>query len=71
MPERSELIASTHSVDRIRGYLNVDSLEYLTIEDLMWAVDDPENFCYACFNGEYQVPLSTALRKTVFEDRAA
>jgi amidophosphoribosyltransferase len=71
MPERSELIASTHSADEIREYLNVDSLEYLTMEDLMSVVDDPENFCYACFNGEYRIPLSTALRKTVFEDRAA
>jgi len=71
MPERSELIAATHSVRDIQEYLNVDSLEYLTMEDLMSVVDDPENFCYACFNGEYQVPLSTKHRKTVFEDRVA
>lgn len=68
IPERRELIASSHTVDEIRKYLNVDSLEYLTIEDLRSVVDRPEDFCYACFSGEYKVPLSTALRKTVFED---
>ena len=71
MPERSELIASTHTVDQITRYLDVDSLEYLTMEDLRSVVDDPENFCYACFDGEYKVPLSTALRKSVFEDTVA
>jgi len=68
IPERSELIASSHSVDKIREYLNVDSLEYLTMEDLRSVVDDPDNFCYACFSGDYKVPLSTAFRKSVFED---
>lgn len=70
MPERSELIASSHSVDQIREYLNVDSLEYLTMQDLRSVVDDPENFCYACFDGEYRIPLSTRHRKTVFETAA-
>jgi len=68
MPERSELIASTSSVEQIRDYLNVDSLEYLTMDDLRSTVDDPDNFCYACFSGEYKVPLATTLRKSVFED---
>lgn len=71
IPERSELIASSHSVDDIKKYLDVDSLEYLTMEDLRSTVDDPDNFCYACFNGEYKVPLSAAHRKAVFEDTPA
>jgi amidophosphoribosyltransferase len=68
IPERSELIASSHSVDEIRDYLNVDSLEYLTMEDLRSVVDVPDDSCYACFSGEYKVPLSRALRKNVLED---
>jgi amidophosphoribosyltransferase len=71
MPERSELIASAKTVDEIREFLDVDSLEYLTMEDLRSVVNDPDNFCYACFNGEYRVPLSTSLRKSVFEDTVA
>lgn len=68
MPSRSELIASSSSVEDIRQYLEVDSLEYLSMDDLRTAVDDPENFCYACFSGEYPVPLSADLDKSVFED---
>lgn len=68
IPERSELIASSHPIDEIRRYLNVDSLEYLTMDDLKSVVDDPGDFCYACFSGEYKVPLSTTLRKRVFEE---
>ncbi len=71
IPSRGELIASSHSVDEIRGYLNVDSLEYLTMEDLRSVVEDPHNFCYACFDGKYRIPLSTELRKTVLEDSVA
>jgi amidophosphoribosyltransferase len=70
IPERSELIASSHSIEEIRGFLDVDSLEYLTLEDLRTAVGDPENFCYACFNGEYAIPGSTDHHKGVLEDSA-
>ncbi len=68
IPERSELIASSQSVQEIREFLDVDSLEYLTLEDLRAVVDDPENFCYACFNGEYAIPGSTGHHKAALED---
>ncbi len=67
-PARSELIASSHNVEEIREYLEVDSLEYLTIDDLRSVVDDPGNFCYACFNGEYPIPYLHGHKKSVFED---
>lgn len=67
MPSRDELIASKKSVEEIERYLGVDSLEYLTHEDLHSAVRDPENFCYACFDGAYPVPLTQDLDKSVFE----
>jgi amidophosphoribosyltransferase len=70
MPSRRELIASSKSVEEIRRYLGVDSLEYLTVEDLRSVVDDPGNFCKACFTGEYPVPLTSDLNKSVFEDTA-
>jgi amidophosphoribosyltransferase len=69
MPSKSELIASHHEVEAIREYLGVESLEYLTLEDLRSVVKDPENFCYACFTGEYPVP-SDKLKKSVLEDDA-
>ena len=71
IPSRDELVASSNTVEGITSYLGVDSLEYLTLEDLRSVVSDPENFCYACFSGEYPVPLSSNLNKSVFEDTPA
>jgi amidophosphoribosyltransferase len=70
IPSRSELIASSMTVDAIRQYLGVESLEYLTIADLRAVVDDPDHFCNACFSGEYPVPMTTDLNKSVLEDSA-
>jgi amidophosphoribosyltransferase len=71
MPSLDELIASSNTVDDIRRYLGVDSLEYLTRDDLHSCVDDPEHFCDACFSGEYPVPLSPDLDKSVLERKPA
>jgi amidophosphoribosyltransferase len=70
-PARSELIAASKSVEDIREYLEVDSLEYLTIEDLRSVVDDPDNFCYACFSGEYPVRLAHDHTKSALENSTA
>jgi amidophosphoribosyltransferase len=56
-PTRSELIGSSHSVDEIARYLRVDSLGYLSLEGMLSCVKSPENYCRACFNGEYSVPF--------------
>jgi len=53
-PTRKELIASSHSVDEIRQYIHVNSLGYLSLEGLKRCVAPNEDeFCYACFTGEY------------------
>jgi amidophosphoribosyltransferase len=56
MPTKKELIASEKSVEEIRSYLEVESLGYLSIDGLLSVVPEPkENFCAACFNGNYPV----------------
>lgn len=56
MPTKGELIASEQSIDKIREYLEVDTLGYLSIEGMLSVMPDPkENFCAACFNGSYPV----------------
>jgi len=53
-PKRSELIASSHTVKEIQKYINANSLNYLSLEGLKRCVkDEAENFCYACFTGDY------------------
>jgi amidophosphoribosyltransferase len=65
---RSELIAANLSVGEIQAYLGVDSLAYLTIENLVTAIDAPKaGFCTACLTGEYPTDVPVALSKSVLE----
>jgi amidophosphoribosyltransferase len=53
-PKKSELIASSHKVKEIQKFINATSLNYLSLEGLKKCVrGEEENFCYACFTGEY------------------
>jgi len=53
-PQKSELIASSHPVEAIRKFIHATSLNYLSLEGLKKCVKgEEENFCYACFTGEY------------------
>jgi amidophosphoribosyltransferase len=55
-PRRSELIAATHSLEEIRKYLEADSLQYLSLEGLLAAVDSHRSgYCTACYTGKYPV----------------
>ena len=57
-PLKSELIASSHNVKEIQKYIAATSLSYLSQEGLRRCVEwAPDNFCYACFTGDYPVPL--------------
>jgi amidophosphoribosyltransferase len=67
-PTRGELIASNHTVDQIKEYLGVDSLHYLSREGLLTCVEDPHNYCVACFSGNYSVMPDGCLHKDVFEE---
>jgi amidophosphoribosyltransferase len=54
----TELIAATKSVDEIRAFIGADSLSYLSIGGVLDAIDLPrERFCFACFDGQYPVPV--------------
>ncbi|MDO4768438.1 MAG: amidophosphoribosyltransferase [Pseudomonadota bacterium] len=53
---KGELIAANHSEADIGRYLGLDSLHFITLGGLLKAVRGPENFCLACFNGDYPVP---------------
>ncbi len=57
-PKKEELIASSHTVKEIQKYVMANSLEYLSLEGLKACVKDAsEHFCYACFTGDYPLPL--------------
>jgi amidophosphoribosyltransferase len=56
-PSRSELIASSHSIDEIAKYVTADSIGYLTVDALHRAVGGGQGsgYCDACFTGNYPV----------------
>lgn len=59
MPTRGELIASSRSVEKIRKYLGVDSLGYLSLEGMLELPRHPkESFCTACFTGKYHTRIN-------------
>ncbi len=55
-PDREELIAATHSREEIREHLGVDSLEYLTLDEMIDAAGRRTAWCHACFSGDYPTP---------------
>ncbi len=62
MPDREKLLAANHTVDEIAKILNVDSMGYLSVEGLYWAMEavrDPKNPQYTdhYFTGEYPTRL--------------
>jgi len=54
-PTYEELIASKYSIEEIARYVGADSLAYLSIDGLLKACKAKDEFCLACFNGDYVV----------------
>jgi amidophosphoribosyltransferase len=52
---KGELIAANHSVSDIAKYIGLDSLHYLSVEGLRQAVGGTQDYCLACFQGDYPV----------------
>ena len=63
MPDREKLLAATHSLAEMKSLLEVDSLGFLSVEGLYWAMDagsrDPvtPQFTDHYFTGEYPTRL--------------
>lgn len=63
-----ELIAYKHSVEEIGQFIGVDDLHYLTLEGLLKATNlGKDNFCLACFTGDYPVKAEGDVSKYCFE----
>ncbi len=71
-PDEKELMAARYSQDRIRRYINADSLSYLSKEGLVKATGlSADGFCMACYDCRYPVPFDPKLEKGVLERRRA
>jgi amidophosphoribosyltransferase len=57
-PNKSELIAATHSLEQIRDFIEADSLSYLSLEGLLKAVGNKRgSYCTSCYTGSYPVAI--------------
>lgn len=69
-PDPEKLIANQHTLDEIRDYLGADSIGYLDVPGMVRATGQAQNdFCLACFNGDYPVPVDPTLDKYIMERR--
>ena len=69
-PDPEKLLANQMTPREICDYLGADSLGYLDTEAMVRATGLPkENFCMACFDGNYPLPYDEAFDKYVMENR--
>jgi len=69
-PDRKDLIANQMTQEEIKSYLGADSLGYLDVASMVRAVGMEENqFCLACFTGNYPVRFNPELDKLAIENR--
>ena len=70
MSTRAELVAADLAVEEIRAYVGADSLGYLSLEGMVRATGAPrDDFCRACFDGEYPIPIPERSGKFVLEEQ--
>ena len=68
--DNNKLIANHHSVEEIAKIIGVDSLGYLSIEDVVKLADNTKGgFCTACFGGGYPTAIPQEGGKDRFECR--
>ena len=67
---RENLIAAQHSIEEIREIIGVDSIGYLSCENVHKLADNPRlNFCAACFTGDYPCEIPQRAAKSRFEQK--
>ena len=66
--DKNKLIANHHTVDEIAEIIGVDSLGYLSLDDVVKLADNTQGgFCTACFGGGYPTTIPQDSGKDRFE----
>ena len=67
---KDHLIACRNTLDEIRDLIGVDSLGYLSNENLIKICDNNNSgFCTACFTGEYPTQVPNEIKKNRFDQK--
>lgn len=68
MASRGELAAAKWNIEEIRDRIGATTLGYLSIDGAVRAVGkSKDEFCLACFNGDYPIAVPENVRKDMFE----
>ncbi len=54
-PDKENLLASRLSVEQMREKIGADSLDFVNLDNLLKLIDKPDNYCTACFDGNYPI----------------
>ena len=57
-PDADKLIGYNLDSEGIRAHIEADSLRYMSVEGLKECVGDRGDFCMACFDGKYPIPIA-------------
>ena len=67
-PSKEELIASGKDIEKIRETIGLDGLYYLSLDGMLSSISlPPDEFCTACFTGNYPVETFDFKGKEQFE----
>jgi amidophosphoribosyltransferase len=67
-PSKEELIASDKDIEKIRETIGLDGLYYLSLDGMLSSISlPPDEFCTACFTGNYSVETIDFKGKEQFE----
>jgi amidophosphoribosyltransferase len=61
------LVAHRRTTDQIRALVEADSLTYLSLDGMLSAVGREQEYCQACFTGNYPLAVDRTSVKTGFE----
>ena len=68
-PSSDELIGANKTVKEIADFIEVDSLEYLSLEGMHAVMKKGLSFCDACFTGNYPVEIPKKKSKYILEGK--
>ena len=57
IPTKKELVMNNYSISQLEEKLGINSIRYLSADELMKTFNDDSDFCLACFDGNYNKKL--------------
>ncbi len=70
-PSTEELVAHGKTIQEIADFIEVDSLQYLSLEGMLSVMKDGGAFCHACYTGKYPAGIPQNKSKYLLEGTLA